>query len=614
MPANPEQPPKFSVIVPAYNEEICLCAAVKEIFDVFEKLQVPYEIILVNDGSTDRTGALIEELALRYPGVVPVQLQRNSGKGHAIKKGVSASSGRYVVFMDADLDIHPAQFTAIFNDLEKCGCDVAIGSKRHPDSEIDYPFSRMVISVIYYWIIKLLLRLNVRDTQAGFKIYKREVLTSILPRILVKQFAFDLEMLVAATRIGFRIKEFPIKVVFSRPYGRITLRDCWNTGLDTLAVFYRNKILDFYGQPVSADRPDISVSIIIPLKTPDENIERCLRACLDQDHENAEIILLPDADSEGLDPFRAVSNIRIIPTGSVNPSVKRNLGAAEASGDVLAFLDDDAFPNEYWISSAVKHFCDETIAAVGGPAVTPEGSCLRERVGGHIYASPLVSGNYRYRYVPYRIQTVDDYPSCNLFVKKNVFMAVGGFSTQHWPGEDTLLCRAIRLQTGNTIVYDPHVVVEHRRRAIFRHHLAQVGRYALHRGYFIKHWPENSFKISYLMPSILVACALAGFGLLPFPHLRWVYIGAAAGYLLLMFLFSIVWVRPAETVLTWIGSMLTHFTYGVFFIKGLLTKALAEHKPAAGQMDVPRVDGGCGGIRMEAPFWSKPSCKGPEEP
>ncbi|WP_054690125.1 hypothetical protein [Desulfosarcina cetonica] len=143
---------------------------------------------------------------------------------------------------------------------------MAIGSKRHPESIVAYPWTRRIISTVYYWIIKLLLGLNVRDTQAGFKIYRREVLTAILTRILVKKFAFDLEMLVAAHRLGFTIEEFPIRVVFSRPFGRITFRDCWRTGIDTMAIFYRSRVLDFYGQPAYWEKPTVSVSIIIPFR------------------------------------------------------------------------------------------------------------------------------------------------------------------------------------------------------------------------------------------------------------------------------------------------------------------------------------------------------------
>jgi glycosyltransferase involved in cell wall biosynthesis len=574
-----EHPPIFSVIVPAYNEEAGLAASVEEIYGVFEQLGQSFEIIVVDDGSTDGTGILLKTLSDRYPEIKTVMLSQNSGKGHAIKKGVMASGGRYIVFLDADLDIHPAQFGNIFKALEKNGCDVAIGSKRHPESIVAYPRARRIISTIYYWIIKLLLGLNVRDTQAGFKIYRREVLTSILPRILVKKFAFDLEMLVAANRLGFAIEEFPIQVVFSRPFGRITIRDCWHAGIDTLAIFYRSRILDFYCPPAYWEKPDVKVSIIVPFRTPGKTLERCLATCLAQDYENYEIILLPDKVTQGLHLIAGGDRVSVVPTGAVNPSVKRNMGAAKASGRILAFLDDDAFSEFDWLSSAAKNFADETVAAVGGPAVTPEGSPLLERAGGNVYASRAVSGAYRSRYVPHRFQDVDDYPSCNLFVSKDVFFQVGGFSSQHWPGEDTLLCRAIILETGKRIVYDPHVVVAHQRRPLFGKHLAQIARYALHRGYFVKRWPENSLKPAYFIPSLWVVFCLLGPLAWQIPYAKLLYFTCGGLYLALTFLFSIRLPRPVETLLTFAGSIATHFTYGLFFLRGLLTPVLSVHKP-----------------------------------
>ena len=505
---------RFSIIVPAYNEEQSIRDTVMEIRKAFLRLGHDFEVIIVNDGSTDFTADIIDTLGNDIPEVKPVHLNQNYGKGYAIRKGVARADGDYIVFMDADLDIHPAQIDHVLKNFRADLYDVAIGSKRHPDSEVDYPLSRRFISTIYYWITRFLFGLNVRDTQAGFKIYKLEVLHAILPRLMVKQFAFDLEMLVAAHRLGFKIMEFPIRVTFSRKFGRITSKDCWLTGIDTLAVFYRCRLLDFYNYPTIMNTRTPKVSVIIAVKAPNENLKRCIDACLNQDYDNYEIIIIPDNASMVLDiAFKHNDRIRIIPSGAVNPSVKRNMGAAEASGEILAFLDDDAFPYHDWMSTAVRQFGNKEVAAVGGPGVTPPESPILERASGYVFASPLVSGTYRYRYIPHRYQEVDDYPSCNLFVQKRVFEAVGGFSSQHWPGEDTLLCREI-VAMKKKIVYDPHVIVEHKRRPMFRKHLAQISRYALHRGFFVKRWPENSLKLVYFAPSLLTLFILAGMPLL----------------------------------------------------------------------------------------------------
>ncbi|MBW1804260.1 MAG: glycosyltransferase, partial [Deltaproteobacteria bacterium] len=504
----------------------------------------------------------------------------NYGKGHAIREGIARSTGRYVVFIDADLDIHPAQLDDIIDTLKHEKCDIAIGSKRHPDSKVVYPRSRRFISTVYYWIVKLLFGLNVKDTQAGLKIYKREVLQSIMPRLIVKKFAFDLEMLVAARKLGYDIIEFPIKVIFSRKYGRINLKDCWMTGMDTLAVFYRHRLLDFYSYPAPINDLKPGVSVILPVARPNENLKRCIEACLSQDYENFEIIVLPDAlPSTSSAPYLMHHKISVVPTGPVNPSVKRNMGAARASGDILAFLDDDALPHYSWMNTGVRHFGNEGVAAVGGPAVTPPGSSMEERISGHIFASPLVSGPYRYRYIPHRFQEVDDYPSCNFFISSEIFNHLGGFSSQHWPGEDTLICRDIRMKTGKKILYDPHLIVDHRRRAVFSDHLNQVRRYALHRGYFAKRWPENSLKPGYFFPSILTCFIVCGLPLSFIPFFKWMYLTGVGIYFAMALMFSIRLNSPRETALTAYGIFATHLTYCIFFLAGLALKGLPEHKP-----------------------------------
>ena len=569
---------RFSIIVPAYNEEQSIRDTVMEIRKAFLRLGHDFEILIVDDGSTDFTADIINTLGNDFPEVKPVHLNHNYGKGYAIRNGVARANGDYIVFMDADLDIHPAQIDRVLKKFRAELSDVAIGSKRHPESEIDYPLTRRFISTIYYWIIRFLFGLNVKDTQAGFKIYKREVLHAILPRLMVKQFAFDLEMLAAAHRLGFKIMEFPIRVTFSRKFGRITLRDCWLTGIDTLAIFYRCRLLDYYNYPCIMNTNTPRVSVVIAVKEPNGNLKRSIDACLNQDYENFEIIIVPDEASAVLDTaFKHHEKIIIVPSGSVNPSIKRNIGASKSSGEILAFLDDDAFPYHDWMSTAVRQFGNENIAAIGGPGVTPSGSSLRERASGSIYASPLVSGIYRYRYVPHRYQEVDDYPSCNFFVLKGIFEEIKGFSTQHWPGEDTLLCREIILK-GKKIVYDPHVIVEHRRRPIFKKHLAQISRYALHRGYFIKRWPENSLKFAYFAPSIVSMFIILGLPFCSIPIFQEIYIRCIGVYLGIALMASVNISGILPSFLEFIGIVATHVTYGIFFIFGFLKPNIAEHK------------------------------------
>ncbi len=184
----------------------------------------------------------------------------------------------------------------------------------------------------------------------------------------------------------------------------------------------------------------------------------------------------------------------------------------------------------------------------------------------------MVSGIFVYRYIPKSKREVDDLPSCNFIVRKDIIERLGGFNTTFWPGEDTKLCLDIVHKLGKKIIYDPKVLVYHHRRKVFKAHLEQIANYALHRGYFVKKFPETSLKISYFVPSIFVAGLVIGL-LLP---LRGVYDFFVVLYLILVALSSFPKNNIKLGSMVFAGIILTHITYGLFFIKGLLAKRLKE--------------------------------------
>jgi hypothetical protein len=169
---------------------------------------------------------------------------------------------------------------------------------------------------------------------------------------------------------------------------------------------------------------------------------------------------------------------------------------------------------------------------------------------------------------------VDDFPSCNLFARTDVLRAIGGYRTDFWPGEDTILCADIVLGQKRRIVYDPWVQVFHHRRPLFGPHLRQIGRYALHRGHFAKRFPATSLRLSYLIPSLFVLGLVAGAALACLhPWLRIAYLAALACYGLITFLASAS-LSPALWLMTWLGVMATHAVYGVRFAQGLLARRM----------------------------------------
>ncbi|MBI5145366.1 MAG: glycosyltransferase [Candidatus Omnitrophica bacterium] len=318
----------------------------------------------------------------------------------------------------------------------------------------------------------------------------------------------------------------------------------------------------------------MTVSIIIVAKTWAKNLEECIERCQGLSFADFEILVLPETD-KGTVPNQ---RIKIIPTGPLSPARKRDIALNYAQGEILAFLDDDAYPESNWLTNALEDFKDNDVAAVCGPAITPGDDGLRQKVSSMIFASFLVCGPFTYRYLPKAKREVWDYPSCNLLVRKTILEELGGFNTDFWPGEDTKLCLDITKKLGKRIIYDPRVLVYHHRRKIFLPHLKQIASYALHRGYFVKRYPETSLKFTYFIPTLFFLAIVGGAMLSLFSaSFKILYLSGIIFYLFLVFIFSIrktVYLIP----LLFLGIILTHLTYGFYFLKGLVSLRLKEEK------------------------------------
>lgn len=238
---------KLSVVMPAYNESEYIERNVIETVEILNRLGYIFEVIVVDDGSNDNTYMEALKSRARHPETIRVvRYDCNQGKGNALMCGTAHATGDYVVFLDADMDLHPGQLPVLFEILNATGADIVIGSKRHPLSNVNYPGLRRLYSAVYYAMVHIMFALPVRDTQTGLKIFKTEVLHRVFPKLLVKRFAFDLEMLTNAHRLGYTIAEAPVTLHFRRDFGRIHFGDVYRIFLDTLAIFYRMHLLKYY--------------------------------------------------------------------------------------------------------------------------------------------------------------------------------------------------------------------------------------------------------------------------------------------------------------------------------------------------------------------------------
>lgn len=237
----------LSIIVPAYKQERTIK---KDLENINKTLSAglrdhDYEVICVVDGKLDNTWNEAEKV--NSPKIKVIGYETNRGKGYAVRYGFAHSKGDLVSFLDAGMDISPKGVMMLMSHMEWYNADIVVGSKRHPVSQVNYPLLRHVLSIGYSAIVRLLFGLCLTDTQSGIKLFKRKVVEAILPRLLVKRYAMDIEMLAVAKYLGFgRIYEAPIEITFDKSNSAISRRVIFNMLWDTLAVFYRLRILRYY--------------------------------------------------------------------------------------------------------------------------------------------------------------------------------------------------------------------------------------------------------------------------------------------------------------------------------------------------------------------------------
>mgnify|MGYP002577103360 CR=1 FL=1 len=217
---------KLSVLMPAYNEETIIYANALEAARQISPLADDYELLVIDDGSSDRTKAEIERAAAENPKIRCISYQPNQGKGGALREGTAHATGDYIAFCDADLDLAPEQLADFIDRMQRENADVVIGSKMHPESKVDYPAIRRVYSWGYYILLLILFRLNVRDTAVA------SVCAAV---VLARPGTDSMRIWPPATSVVIRDSRrfsWPTRV-WSRPWPRRGPSWCWPTSWPT---------------------------------------------------------------------------------------------------------------------------------------------------------------------------------------------------------------------------------------------------------------------------------------------------------------------------------------------------------------------------------------------
>lgn len=236
---------ELSFVIPAYNEEVFIQDTLGTLDFVVKDEKYHYEIVVVDDGSQDETFTKAVQYSKRNGHVKVIRCARNEGKGFAIKTGVMGSTGDVVIFIDGDMEIDLNTISKYVEALENA--DIVMATKWHPNSTVSIPLSRRMLSRTFNVLVRILIGFSLKDTQVGLKVMKRSAVEKIFPRLAVKRYAFDVELLAIAHLYGLKIIELPVSLKLTSSFKS---KDAWRMFVDLLGIAYRLRIIHWYQRQI----------------------------------------------------------------------------------------------------------------------------------------------------------------------------------------------------------------------------------------------------------------------------------------------------------------------------------------------------------------------------
>lgn len=239
---------QVSIVIPVYNQAKTISASLARIKRVLAPTGLNYELVVVNDGSLDETLEVLKKEQAMDPRVRVLSYNVNRGKGYAVKTGIVETKGGFVMFTDGDLDISPNMISEYIRQLEDC--DLVIASKRHPLSKYNAPASRKFLSRAFNLVVRILTGISIKDTQAGLKAGNGPALRAIFRLMLVKRYAFDVELLTIASLLKMQIREMPVEINMDRSF---KVKEIARMFVDVMAISYRYRIRRWYQQQLQKE-------------------------------------------------------------------------------------------------------------------------------------------------------------------------------------------------------------------------------------------------------------------------------------------------------------------------------------------------------------------------
>lgn len=230
----------LTVIIPAYNEEKRLPPTLKEISAYLQEKGFSYEILVVDDGSQDRTAEVAEKFKRQEPRLKVLRNPKNMGKGYAVRHGMLKGRGQYLLFSDSDLSTPIQELDAFLRQHQK-GYPIVIGSRALKDSiiEVSQPWYRVFMGKTFNLIVRLMFWTRIKDTQCGFKSFTRQAAREVFTRQTVWGFGFDVEVLFIARKLGYKICEYPVRWINSPDTRVHALKDSMKMFWELLKIRWR---------------------------------------------------------------------------------------------------------------------------------------------------------------------------------------------------------------------------------------------------------------------------------------------------------------------------------------------------------------------------------------
>lgn len=561
---------KLSVLMPYLNEQDIIVENTREVEKAMKDLGIRYEIVLIDDGSTDES---YSRLVKAFGGRKDIRLVRNLqnfGKGWALKTGFEFSTGDYVLFLDSDLELSPYHIPNFFRVMNETGADAVIGSKLHEDSLLEYPSLRRVYSTTFYTITRILFGLPVMDTQTGIKLFKREALEVSLPKLIVKKFAFDLELLLLLVKNKKKIEAAPIELKFSRgKFGRIRFKSVINMFIDTLSIFYRDKMLRFYERPLGRNVP-YSYTFVLFSDRNDDYEKHSLECFLSIGNPDYRVVLVGKTDF-GMKDKRLT--FVLSDAESYAARLKQVYAGGKLGGDYVVLSTLNAYPDNRYLMPAGRVLSMEKVGATGGYSVLRRPYSKFEFISNTVIRSFFLNTSLHYRYRAVKMKDVNELQLDGLIVKKSIIDrlnldAVGGMKLEY----------AVSMQVqsaGERLVYSPDLMLYKQFPGSMKDLLAYIGRSTRSRAahWKSKHFSNTSklFDFKYALSLVLVGLVIATGVLTAVYRNLWFLVPLGAYYLMLWLTRVFFWGfgKGSKSFLTLVVCQLY---YGVSFLLALFAR------------------------------------------